>query len=62
MALSEEAVVILKRRQTTAATSNQYVFLSISHTGHLLEPKKGRRRVLNDDRIINKYRQCFIHG
>jgi integrase len=49
--LSEEAVAILKRRKTAA--SNQYVFPGSGQTGHLVEPKKGWLRILNDAGIEN---------
>ncbi|MBS0350556.1 MAG: site-specific integrase [Proteobacteria bacterium] len=49
--LSEEAMVILERRRPSA--SSEYVFPGSGRTGHLVEPKKGWRRVLGDAEINN---------
>ncbi len=49
--LSEEAITILKRRKETA--NSPYVFPGNGRTGHLMEPKKGWWRILNNTGIKN---------
>lgn len=49
--LTEEAVMILKRRKETAVS--KYVFPSTGHKGHLTEPKKGWQRILECAGIDN---------
>lgn len=44
--LLPEATAILKRRQTEGATA-EYVFPGVGAAGHLIEPKKGWRRILD---------------
>ncbi len=49
--LSEEAVIILKRREAIACSD--YVFPGSGRSGHLEEPRKGWRRVLEGAQIKN---------
>lgn len=49
--LTEEAVIVLKRRKETATTD--YVFPSTGKYGHLTEPKKGWQRILTRAGISN---------
>lgn len=49
--LSEEAIVILKRRKET--TNSQYVFPGDGRTGHLKEPKRGWSRILKSAGVGN---------
>ena len=49
--LTEEAIFLLQQRKTTA--SNDFVFPGAGRTGHLSEPKKGWRRILDQAGITD---------
>lgn len=49
--LTDEAVAILQRRKQEV--SSQYVFPSNGRVGHLVEPKKGWQRILENAKIQN---------